>query len=117
MIVIFVMLKQVIAIRKDLKLGKGKIAAQASHASLKAYKKATASVRKEWEDGGEKKVVVAVSSRKELVDIYNKARGLPRAMVKDAGLTQTRPGTLTAVAIGPCDSSEIDRITGKLKLL
>ncbi|MBI4021668.1 MAG: peptidyl-tRNA hydrolase [Candidatus Aenigmarchaeota archaeon] len=112
-------MKQVILIRKDLKMGKGKIAAQSAHASLQAYKAASATARTAWEEEGSKKVVVAVASEAELIDHYRKARsqGLPCALIRDAGLTQTAPGTATAVGIGPCPDQEADRLTGKLKLL
>jgi len=112
------MYKQVIIIRKDLGLGKGKIASQVAHASLLAYKKSSPQVQEAWEESGSKKVVVKVSNKKELLDIFMKAKkSLPTALVKDAGLTQTRSGEATAVGIGPALSNEIDKITGKLKLL
>lgn len=111
--------KQVMIVRKDLDMGKGKIAAQASHASLEAYKKADSGARKEWERGGSKKVVLKVNSLEELEAVYGQAKktGLPCALIRDAGRTQLEAGTPTAVGIGPADEKEIDRITGKLKML
>ena len=113
------MYKQAIIIRADLQMGKGKIAAQASHASLQAYLKADEETRDEWESNGGKKVTLKVSDERELVEVFNaaKKRQLPAALIRDAGHTQVEPGTLTAVAIGPADEDEIDVITGKLKLL
>lgn len=113
------MYKQVIAIRKDLGLGLGKAVAQAAHASLKAYQLASPRVRKEWELEGAKKIVVAVNSAKELFSLHSMAKrlDLPTALVKDAGLTQVKPGTSTAVAIGPCSEADADKLTGGLKLL
>ena len=112
-------MKQVIVIREDLKMGKGKIAAQASHASLLAFLKAGILKRKKWLKEGMKKVVLKVSSEKEILELYKKAKQkkLPSALIKDAGLTQIPPGTITALGIGPAEEKKIDEITGKLKLL
>jgi len=45
-------------------MGKGKIAAQASHASVSAFMKAKESDRNEWIDEGMKKIVLKVSAKK-----------------------------------------------------
>jgi len=113
------MYKQVIVVRSDLKLSKGKLAVQVAHASLGAYKKAHAMSRVEWENQGAKKVVVKVENDRELLRAFNIAKELhlPATLIKDAGRTELEPGTMTAVAIGPAQESEIDKITGKLKLL
>lgn len=114
--------KQVIAVRRDLKLGRGKIAAQAAHASITAYLEA-ARLRPEWASSwlasGQKKVVVAVSGLDELLSLMRRAdeEGIPTAIIEDAGLTQVEPGTKTALAIGPAPAALIDRITRHLKLL
>ena len=112
------MYKQVLVIRKDLKMGKGKIAVQASHASLEAYRKAYAGARQAWEQEGSKKVVVWAPDKEALLEIFTKARrSLPAALIRDAGLTQVAAGEETAVGIGPAPSEQVDKITGKLKLL
>jgi PTH2 family peptidyl-tRNA hydrolase len=113
------MYKQVIAVRTDLKLGKGKLASQVAHASLEAYRRAASDVKGEWERSGAKKIVVKVSSLKELLELHKKAmdRGLPAALITDAGRTQIRSGTKTSLGIGPCEEKEADKIAGKLKLL
>lgn len=112
-------MKQAIVIRTDLKMGKGKIAAQASHASLSAYLKSDSYSRKAWVLHGMKKIVVKVSGEKELAKLYAKAKAkkLPCVMITDAGLTQIKPGNKTAVGIGPASDEAIDKITGNLKLL
>jgi len=112
-------LKQAILIRDDLRMSVGKKCVQCCHASLGAYKKADEKVRKEWENEGEKKVVLKVSSRQELLNLYKKAREekLPCFLVKDAGLTELKPGTITALGIGPETEEKIDRITGNIPLL
>lgn len=116
------MYKQTIVVRADLKMGKGKLAAQSSHASLSAYKKTAKSnpdVARSWEEEGQKKVVLKVSSEAELLEYYNKgkAAGIPCELIRDAGHTQLEPGTLTCFAAGPWDERELDSVFGKLKLL
>lgn len=114
-------IKQVIVVRSDLKLGKGKLAAHAAHASLEAYKKTKArdeEIVREWEESGMKKIVVCVKDERELVDLFEKIKKeIPAALIKDAGHTQVAPGTITAVGIGPWNEKKIDEFTGKLKLL
>jgi PTH2 family peptidyl-tRNA hydrolase len=113
------MYKQVIVVRKDLKLSPGKLAVQVAHASLDAYRKAGASLRSEWEQEGAKKVVVKVENQEELLKAFSMAKEarLPCSLIKDAGRTELPPGTITAVAIGPSEEGKIDKITGQLKLL
>ena len=112
-------MKQAIVLNASLKMGKGKAAAQASHASLEAFQKTLENAREEWRESGMEKVVLKVSSEKELLALYDKAKRkkLPCALIRDAGHTQVPAGSITACAIGPADEREIDEITGELKLL
>ena len=98
---------------------KGKIAAQAAHASLAAAMKASTKIRKQWEEEGMKKIVLKVSSKEQLLKLFQKAKRakLPCELIIDRGLTQIKPGTLTALGIGPDKDEKIDKLTGKLKLL
>lgn len=111
--------KQVIMIRKDLKLGFGKAVSQACHASIGAMKNANKYAIKKWELEGGKKVVLKVKSLKELRNLHRKAKNakLPCFLVKNAGLTQLRKGTITCLGIGPAHERKIDKITRGLKLL
>jgi PTH2 family peptidyl-tRNA hydrolase len=113
------MYKQVIVVRRDLNLDKGKLAVQVAHASLDSYKKSQPAVREAWEAEGSKKVVTQADSLKELLDLQKKARllGLPFSLIKDAGRTRLRPGTITCLGIGPDSEERIDRVTGRLKML
>ena len=73
-----------------------------------------------WEVGsGMAKIVVAINSEKDLLELKNKADNLkiPNYLVRDAGRTEVEPGTITVCAVGPGRASEIDKITGSLDLL
>lgn len=113
------MLKQVIVIRKDLNMRKGKMVAQGSHASLGAYLLTDIHDRNKWIVNGQTKICVSVDSEEQLLTIYALAQktDIPNVLIKDAGHTELEPGTMTAVGLGPADADEIDKITGKLKLL
>jgi PTH2 family peptidyl-tRNA hydrolase len=113
--------KQVIVIRYDLKMGKGKIAAQAGHAAVSAAEEARKHYKKWWEkwvDEGQCKIAVKVNSEQELLNLEDVAKKhrLPHALISDQGLTQLPYGTITCLAIGPAPSDEVDLITGKLAL-
>lgn len=112
--------KQVIVVRTDIRMGKGKTAAQVAHASVSSLEMVRSQdwINK-WKEIGQPKIVLKVKNEKELFEIYEqaKARGLPCFLVRDKGLTQLEPGTATCVGIGPAPSDLIDSITGKLKLL
>ncbi len=115
------MVKQVIVTRTDLKLGKGKLAAHVAHASLEGYKKVRGKdpeLVKEWEEEGQKKIVVKVKDEKEMLELFERAkREVPAALIKDAGHTQIPPGTLTCLVLGPWKDEELDKFTNGLKLL
>lgn len=115
-------IKQVIIIRSDLDMNKGKTVAQGAHASLMSYleaEKKDKKITKEWLDSGEKKIVLKVGDEEALTKFFKafEFKGIPCALVSDAGLTQLPPGTKTALGIGPWKSSEIDQFTRGLKLL
>lgn len=108
--------KQAIVLREDIEMSTGKMIAQACHASLKAYKKTDSSKTESWESTGAKKVALKSN---DLEDLNRKARKnkLSSAMVKDAGLTEVPPNTLTAIGIGPDEEAKIDAVTGSLELI
>jgi PTH2 family peptidyl-tRNA hydrolase len=115
-------MKQAIVVRSDLKMGKGKLAAQVAHASLSAAEE-TMERRSdwfgEWKEEGQAKVVLKVQTEEALHELYKKAKAakLPVSLIEDRGLTQLEPGTVTCLGIGPGPEEELDKITGKLKLL
>lgn len=106
-------------VRTDLKLGKGKLAAQVAHAAVESFLKTPEKDQKKWIDENQKKIVLKVKNEKDLIEIYEKAKwaALPSVLIRDAGHTQVPPGTKTAVGIGPADEEKVDRITGDLSLL
>ncbi|WP_434715818.1 aminoacyl-tRNA hydrolase [Paraburkholderia sp. A3RO-2L] len=123
--------KQVIVIRKDLKMRQGKAVAQGSHASMAAVLARATITDGElripldadigpWLQGRFTKVCVHVPDEAALLDVHNRARqaGLPYALIQDAGLTEFGGvPTYTAVAVGPGLNDEVNRITGGLPLL
>lgn len=130
------MIKQVLVVRKDLNMRKGKIAAQCAHASIKVFlDKINITPRfdegnnacfyindkeKEWIEGSFTKIVVSVENEEELLNVYNKAKekNILCSLVIDNGLTEFHGiKTNTVVAIGPEESEKIDEITKDLKLL
>ena len=114
--------KQVIVFRSDLKLSKGKIAAQAGHAAVSAAQETIKRHRSWWEAWlfeGQRKVAVKVKDEKELLELEEQAKelGLPNALIVDRGLTEIPPDTVTCLGIGPAPAEKVDRLTGKLPLL
>jgi peptidyl-tRNA hydrolase, PTH2 family len=114
--------KQVIVFRSDLKLSKGKIAAQAGHAAISAAQEARKRHRDWWDAWlfeGQRKVAVKVENEDELLELEEQAKDLdlPNALIVDRGLTEVPPGTITCLGIGPAPEEMVDRLTGKLKLL
>lgn len=113
------MLKQIILIRQDLQLPKGKMAVQAAHACVEAVLRSDKDKIKNWRSSGMAKIALKVENEKDLLK-YNqiaKDSGLITALITDAGKTVVAPGTRTCVAIGPDDEEKIDEITKDLKLM
>ena len=112
-------IKQVILVRADLKMPKGKLAAQVAHASVDAVLSSRKKKIKLWKSIGMKKVCLKVKNLEELNFYVNKAQeaGLQTATITDAGKTVFKGPTVTCAAIGPDDSEKIDKITKELKML
>ncbi|KAI0495931.1 hypothetical protein KFK09_022238 [Dendrobium nobile] len=113
--------KMVLVVRNDLKMGKGKIAAQCSHATLGLYKKLHSRAPRalsRWEMCGQVKVVLRTESEEDMLVLQERAKSLklPTHITVDAGRTQIAPNSRTVMAIlGPADV--VDDVTGGLKLL
>ena len=111
--------KQVILVREDLKLPKGKLAAQSSHASVDATLKSDKKIIELWKKEGGKKIVLKVKDEKELLKYKQMAEdaGIKTALITDAGHTVVEPGTITCLGIGPDEETKIDSVTGNLKMM
>ncbi|MGL6298911.1 MAG: peptidyl-tRNA hydrolase Pth2 [Methanobacteriaceae archaeon] len=112
-------MKQVMIIRTDIKMSKGKVAAQCCHGAIGAYQNTDTAKIRSWEAEGSKKVVLKVASVQELFELKEIAKRLnvPNYLVKDAGRTELPASTITCLAIGPDEDEIIDKITQNLKLL
>ena len=137
--------KQMIVMRRDLKMRKGKIAAQAGHACVEATlmalaregrldevrvtpdqswvyledEGAPATPLSDWFDAGVAKVCVYVDSEEELLDLAVRGRelGFAVALIRDAGHTEFHgEPTYTCLAFEPLAAEQIDPLTGELPL-
>jgi len=123
--------KQVICYRRDLKMRKGKIAAQVAHASMKVFLLRNIGTPDRlviplegpmaaWVQRRFTKVVLSVESEEDLLRIHQECldRGIPTALITDAGKTEFGGvPTRTTVAVGPALVSDIDAITGPAGLV
>ncbi|XP_037915093.1 peptidyl-tRNA hydrolase 2, mitochondrial [Hermetia illucens] len=112
----------VLVVRGDLKMGKGKTAAQCAHASILCYEKClhkNPKLLQIWTDTGQPKVVLKAESLSEMESIYRKANdaNIVAALVRDAGRTQLPAGSVTVLGIGPDTIENIDQLAKHLKLL
>lgn len=126
-------IKQVIVLRKDLNMRKGKMVTQGGHSIVATI---TPYMRKSSRGGYRffppeemelwlfsqsfTKICVSVDSEAELIEVHASAiaSGLPASLIQDAGHTEFHgQPTYTAVAVGPGDEEVIDKITGHLPLL
>jgi len=125
------LVKQAIVVRKDLGMGKGKLGAQASHASQEfiwqqgavvggaTFEMSLTAEQIRWRATSYRKILLAVNSEAELFAVQAAAMdaGLTVHMVCDEGLTQIEAGTFTCLAIGPHYAERLEPITQRLKLL
>jgi PTH2 family peptidyl-tRNA hydrolase len=125
-------IKMVIAVRKDLSMRKGKLAAQVAHASMKFLTDNNESERGDelyvklspeetvWMTGSFTKIVVGVESQDALEHLMFLAQleGIEAHSVVDLGKTEFNGiPTLTCAAFGPCEEEQLNKLTGHLKLL
>jgi len=111
--------KQVILVRQDLKLPKGKMAVQCSHAAVEGVLKSDRRLVDAWRKEGGKKVILKVADKKQLLQFKQSANdaNLKNVLITDAGKTTVEPGTVTCLGIGPDEESKIDSLTKNLKII
>ncbi|KAI8840558.1 peptidyl-tRNA hydrolase, partial [Chytridium lagenaria] len=112
---------QILCVRTDLEMGKGKVAAQCCHATLAAYNEMLQrDIKgvKRWEQFGQAKITLKCPNEDEMNALQKKAlsMGLVAKVIRDAGRTQIAAGSKTVLAIGPAPKNKIDEVTGHLKL-
>lgn len=119
-------MKMVLCVRTDLGMTKGKMCAQCGHAAIGAFRAIHESMSEThlkwmngWLGGGEAKIAVKVNSLDELLAIRRTAieNNIISYAVTDQGRTQIPKGSVTVLSIGPAPKSQVDKITGHLKLL
>lgn len=127
-------MKMVLVVRKDLKMGAGKVAAQAAHAAVGVVERVMEYEDVVQPDGSEHpwwawytawsaegcmKVALQCPDEATMVELQReaKAKQLPYYLVRDAGRTQIAAGSKTVLAIGPAPKPNVDELTGHLKLL
>lgn len=117
--------KQVIVIRKDLKMRRGKEIAQGAHASMaflakKALRREDfTEAERAWLDGLFTKVCVRVDSDEELQAVARagEKEGIRVEVITDSGKTEfAGVPTQTCLALGPDLASKIDQVTRHLEL-
>lgn len=110
--------KQVIVVRADLGMSRGKMAAQACHAAIGSLRLGRWALEIDaWIETGETTVVLRVDSEAELLALAAACseQDLPHYLVRDEGRTEFGGvPTYTCLGIGPANSAEIDLVTGKL---
>ena len=135
--------KLMIVMRRDLKMRKGKIAAQAGHACVDVVLRALARETRlgqvragaqgaylepgdgpatplsEWFEKGEAKICVYVDSEEALLDLHRRAEeaGVLSSLIQDAGMTEFHgEPTYTCLALEPLPRERADALTGGLPL-
>ena len=124
--------KQVIVVRRDISMRKGKLAAQVAHAAMKFIvdnnesetpDRITTNLSQDeaaWLAGSFTKIVVGIDSEDALRDLMLKAElsGIEVNPIVDSGRTEFNGvPTLTCAAFGPCDADALDKVTGNLRLM
>lgn len=115
-------LKMILCVNKELGMRAGKIAAQCAHAAVgvvENMRRHNEHLLQQWKTYGAAKIAVQCPNQQQLLEIQGLARekGIPNYLVTDAGRTQIAAGSMTVLALGPWGKSQLDQLTGHLKLV
>ncbi|HEV2702654.1 MAG TPA: aminoacyl-tRNA hydrolase [Steroidobacteraceae bacterium] len=112
-------MKQIIVVNESLRLPRGKLAAQVAHAAIASFMRAPRAAQGLWLSEGMRKIVVSCESAEQLLALFERANeaGLPSELIRDAGRTVVEAGTVTCLGLGPAADSDLDKITGALRLV
>lgn len=128
-------IRQVLVVRRDLNMRRGKLAAQAAHAAMGAFTRGPGARFEDgsdgcrlvleldaeaeaWLKGRFKKICLCVDNEAQLLELHAKAQaaGLRASLILDAGLTEFKEPTHTVLSIGPHAKAKLDPLTGGLVL-
>ena len=123
------MIKQLILIRRDLKMRRGKEIAQGAHAAMAFltsvispeghFMRALTYKELQWIGGSFTKIVLQVQDWDAIISAFQLARdhNIQAKLIVDNGATEfSNAPTVTALAIGPEDSEVLDPLFGNLKI-
>lgn len=108
-----------LVVRNDLKMGKGKMAAQCGHAIQELLEKCPKPLYQDYMKCGYPKIVLKVNREVELLTKWEEAKQMTRhhTLVVDAGRTQLQPNTTTVLGIGPIEKEKAKSLVSDLKLM
>ncbi len=115
-------LKMWLAVRQDIKMSKGKLAAQSGHAFGDLYLKARDQVPdlfRQYQEHATPKVTVKAKNADTMDRIAAECltAGICYEWVRDAGRSELEPGTLTVIAFGPAYLDELPKFLQRLQVL
>tara|TARA_B100000579_G_scaffold435285_1_gene458159 strand:- start:106 stop:525 length:420 start_codon:yes stop_codon:yes gene_type:complete len=115
-------IKMIFIVNSELKMGKGKIAAQVGHAAVSSTLKSgekNPELLEAWLASGQKKICVKGEDAGHLLQLEKQCKeiGITAVKIHDAGHTQIPTGSLTVLSLGPDMESILDKVSGDLKLL
>lgn len=118
--------RMALVVRTDLKMTKGKAAAQCAHAALGCYRlmlqdgneSQNLTLLKRWERSGQAKITLQVKSKEDMDLLFAQAisMNINSYIVHDAGRTQIEAGSATVLGLGPAPKIVLDQVTSDLKL-